>query len=269
MIYILGGEGFVGSAYARLLRELDEPFIVVTRANYGSLRGSACSVLINANGNSRKFLATRDPLRDFDASVRSVAASLEDFRAQRYIFLSSGDVYPDTSSREATREDTPIDLSRVSRYGLHKYIAEQLVRSVHPAWLVVRMGGFVGPGLKKNAIFDMLTGDPVWLSPESELQFISTDSAARLVWGLVQSGALREVVNLGAEGLLHLGEFHRMVESASSFKPGAPTVRYKLSLERLRRLSGKPLPRTADCVSEFAMAVRTGRITLTDKIAAC
>ena len=83
MIYILGGEGFVGSAYARLLRELDEPFIVVTRANYGSLRGSACSVLINANGNSRKFLATRDPLRDFDASVRSVAASLEDFRAQR------------------------------------------------------------------------------------------------------------------------------------------------------------------------------------------
>jgi nucleoside-diphosphate-sugar epimerase len=267
VIYVLGGEGFVGSAYARLLLELDEPFIAVTRANYGSLRGSPCDVLINANGNSRKFVATRDPLRDFDASVRSVAASLEDFKAQRYVFLSSGDVYSDTSGPEATREDAPIDLTRVSRYGLHKYLAEQLVRSVHPAWLVVRMGGFVGPGLKKNAIFDMLAGDPVWLSPESELQFISTDSAARLVWGLVRSGVQREVVNLGAEGLLHLGAFHRTIGSASSFKAGAPTVRYELSLERLRRLSGTPLPRTEDCVSEFAMAVDAGRIKL--KVAAC
>ena len=269
MIYILGGEGFVGSAYARLLRELDEPFIVVTRANYGSLRGSACDVLVNANGNSRKFVAIREPLRDFDASVRSVAASLEDFKAKRYVFLSSGDVYPNTSSPEETCEDAPIDLSLVSRYGLHKYLAEQLVRSVHPAWLTVRMGGFVGPGLKKNAIFDMLTGDPVWLSPESELQFISTDNAARLVWALVQSGLQREVVNLGAEGVLQLGEFHRAIGSASVFKPGAPTVRYELSLERLRRLSGKPLPRTWDCVSDFAMAVRGGRIRLAEKIAAC
>ena len=269
MIYILGGEGFVGSAYARVLRELDQPFITITRANYASLRGSACDVLINANGNSRKFVATRDPLRDFDASVRSVAASLEDFRAQRYVFLSSGDVYPDTSTPDATREDAPIDLSRVSRYGLHKSLAEQLVRSVHPAWLVVRMGGFVGPGLKKNAIFDMLTDDPVWLSPESELQFISTDSAARLVWALVQSGVRGEVVNLGAEGLLNLGQFHQSIGSASLFKPGAPTVRYELSLDRLRRLSGKPLPRTAECVSEFAMAVRAGRIVLAEKIAAC
>jgi nucleoside-diphosphate-sugar epimerase len=269
VIYILGGAGFVGSACAQLLGELGEAFTVITRANYEALRGSACSVLINANGNSRKFMATRDPLWDFDASVRSVAASLEDFRAERYVFLSSGDVYPDTTSSDATREDKPIDLSRVSRYGLHKYLAEQLVRAVHPDWLVVRMGGFVGPGLKKNAIFDMLTGDPVWLSPDSELQFISTDAAARLVWTLVRSGVQREVLNLGAEGLLHLGAFHRAIGSLSIFKPGAPTVRYELSLERLRRLSGVPLPRTEACVCEFAAAVQTGRIILKEKVAAC
>jgi nucleoside-diphosphate-sugar epimerase len=269
VIYILGGAGFVGSAYARLLGELDVPFTVVTRANYESLRGGACSVLINANGNSKKFLATRDPLWDFDASVRSVAASLQDFKAARYVFLSSGDVYHDPSSAVTTREDQPVDLSRVSRYGLHKYLAEQLVRAGHPDWLVVRMGGFVGPGLKKNAIFDMLCGDPVWLSPASALQFISTDAAARLVWGLVRADVRREVVNLGAEGLLHLGAFHRAIGSASEFKAGTPTVRYELSLERLRRLSGAPLPRTEACAREFAAAVQAGRIVLKEKAAAC
>lgn len=269
MIYILGGAGFVGSAYARLMQKLGEPFTVITRANYAALRGSACEVLINANGNSRKFMAARDPLGDFDASVRSVAASLEDFKADRYVFLSSGDVYPDTTSAEATREDVPIDLARVSRYGLHKYLAEQLVRAVHPDWLVVRMGGFVGPGLKKNAIFDMLCGDPVWLSPDSALQFISTDAAAGLVWGLVRAGVRGEVVNLGAEGLLNVGAFHRAIGSTSVFRPDAPTVCYELSLERLRRLSGAPLPRSEPCVRAFAAEVQGGGIVLKENVTAC
>lgn len=263
MIYVLGGAGFVGSAYCRLFDSLDVRAVAVTRNNYENLRGTACAVLINANGNSQKFVATRDPLWDFDASVRSVAASLEDFRAERYVFLSSGDVYPDTAAPAVTEERQPIDLARISRYGLHKYLAEELVRTVHPRWLVVRMGGFVGPGLRKNAIFDMLTGAPVWLAPQSELQFIDTLAAARLVWSVVEAGAANEIVNLGAEGVLRLGDFHSRIGSASAFQPDAPRVRYELSLQRLRELVPRPLPRTAECVHEFAAAVRRGDIALT------
>ena len=263
MIYVLGGGGFVGQAYVRLLEARGLKVTAVTRANYESLRGTECDVLVNANGNSKKFLSTRDPLWDFDASTRSVAASLIDFKAERYVFLSSGDVYPETHAPEVTREDQGIDLSRISRYGLHKLLAEQLVQGVHRHWLVVRMGGFVGPGLKKNAIFDMLTGAPVWLAPTSALQFIDTDDAASLVWSLVERGVEGQVVNLGAEGLLDLGEFHRAIGSTSAFKPDAPAVRYELSLDRLRRLAGAPLPDSRDCVMRFAQAVRAGRIALT------
>lgn len=262
MILVLGGEGFVGSAHARLLRARGLPVTVVTRANYESLRGTACAVLVNANGNSRKFLSARDPLWDFDASVRSVAASLVDFPAERYVFLSSGDVYPDTRAPEATREDQAIEPARLSRYGLHKLLAEQLVRGAHPRALVVRMGGFVGPGLAKNAIFDMLTGAPVWLAPGSALQFIDTDAAAALVWGLVERGVEGTVVNLGAEGVLELGAFHRAIGSASAFREDAPAVRYELSLDRLRALAGVPLPRTGDCVMAFARRVRSGALHL-------
>lgn len=262
MIYVLGGHGFVGSGYLRLFEASGIEARAVTRENHDALRGSACDVLINANGNSRKFLATREPLWDFDASVRSVAASLQDFRAGRYVFLSSGDVYPDTASPAATQEDQRIDLGCVSRYGLHKHLAEQLVQAEHPRWLVVRMGGFVGPGLKKNAIFDILTGGDVWLAPASALQFIDTLAAARLVWALIEAGVERQVVNLGAEGLLQLGDFHRRVGSAAAFRPDAPAVRYELSLERLRGLVPGPLPGTEDCVHAFADAVRDGRIVL-------
>lgn len=256
MITIIGGNGFVGSAYARLLEARGIAHRIVTRENYDSLKGTSCDVLINANGNSRKFLAAREPLNEFDQSVRSVARSLEDFRCQTYVFLSTGDVYPDQTSPQVTGEDQAIEAGRQSRYGLHKYLAEQLVRGTQKQWLVMRMGGFVGPELKKNAIYDMLTGAAVWLSPQSELQFISTDQAAELVWGLVTAGVRNEIVNLGAAGTVNLGTLHRQIGSSSQFQPDAPTVRFELSLEKLGRLRGATLPRSQDEVDAFIAAQR-------------
>lgn len=256
MILVIGGNGFVGSAYVRLLEARGVAHQVVTRENYDAMRGTPCDVLINANGNSKKFLAGREPLNEFDQSVRSVARSLEDFPCKTYVLLSTGDVYPDQSSPAVTREDQTIDPAHQSRYGLHKALAEQLVRGTQESWLVMRMGGFVGPGLKKNAIYDMLAGAPVWLSPQSELQFISTDRAAALVWGLVEKGVRNQVVNLGATGTVNLGTLHKTIASASIFQPDAPTIRYNVSLDRLAKLAGAALPRSEDEVGAFVAATR-------------
>jgi nucleoside-diphosphate-sugar epimerase len=253
MIYIVGGNGFVGSAYARYCVRRGLTHTVITRANAEALRGSACDLLINANGNSRKMLADREPLDEFRQSVVSVAETLSFFQAKSYVLLSSGDVYPDTSRPETSGEDQTILPGSTSRYGLHKRLAEELVRGCHPDWLVVRMGGFVGPGIKKNAIFDILTGGPVWLSPESQLQFINTDHAAEVVMGLIGKSVRREIVNLGGEGVIRLGDFHAHTNSKAAFNPGAPTVRFELSLEKLKRLAG-PLPGTVEDVMAFAAA---------------
>jgi nucleoside-diphosphate-sugar epimerase len=251
VILVLGGNGFVGSAYIRLLASRGLPHQVVTRENYDRLRGSACDILINANGNSRKFLADREPLKDFDLSVLSVARSLADFPCRRYVLLSSGDVYPDQSSPAVTHEGRAIDPARQSRYGLHKSLAEQLVRGSGTSWLILRMGGFVGPGLKKNAIHDMLAGEPVWLSPQSELQFISTDKAAAIVWAVVEKEVRGEIVNLGATGTVRLADIHARIGSSSIFRPDAPTIRYEVALDKLARLSPLPLPASRDEVEAF------------------
>lgn len=254
MIYLVGGEGFVGSAYARLFDRLELDYRVINRANWDTFAKTSCDVLINANGNSRKYLANSDPMVDFDANVRTVARMLEDFKASTYVLLSTGDVYADQSTPDLTREDGIIDPGSISRYGLHKKMGEDLVRGVHPNWLILRMGGFVGPGLKKNAIYDMLHDQPVWLSPESELQFINTDTAARLVWDLVEHGVSREVVNLGARGLVNLGDLHKKLGTRSEFKPDAPVIRYELNLDKLDRLVSRPLPDTNQDVTAFISA---------------
>jgi nucleoside-diphosphate-sugar epimerase len=251
VIYILGGGGFVGSAYARLFARTGVEHRVVTRANYAQLTGTSCTILINANGNSKKFLADRDPGAEFEASVVSVQRSLEAFKAERYVFLSSGDVYPTQVDPSATGSDQTIDPRRLSRYGLHKFLAEQLVQGVHPRHLVVRMGGFVGPGLKKNPIFDLMTDGEVWLTPDSELQYIHTDSAARLVWALCQAGVEGRVVNLGGRGVVRLGDVAASLGRPGRFRPDARKVRFELDVSDLERLTGLTPPGSMAEVESF------------------
>ncbi len=251
MILILGGNGFVGSAYARLLASLGVEHAVVTRQNYADYIGAECDMLINANGNSKKFLANRDPKAEFEASVSSVVASLADFKAAKYVYLSTGDVYPQQHEPAVTREDQTLDMAAMSRYGLHKYLAEQYVRAAHPNWLVFRMGGFVGPGMKKNAIFDILNGPQIWLAPESELQFISTDAAARLVWALASGDVSKEVINLGALGVVRIGDVYARAGSKVPYGADAQRVRFELDLTKLASLAKTELPRTQAEVFSF------------------
>ena len=251
MIYIIGGRGYVGSGFARHCRARGLPHQVITRENYDRFAGTSCDVLVNANGNSRKYLADRDPVAEFDQSVRSVAVSLAAFTAGTYVLISTGDVYDDPSQPASSGEDRELDIGRMSRYGLHKFLAERLVIGAHANWLVVRAGGFVGPGIKKNAIFDILTGGKIWLSPQSELQFIQTDHAAAIVMGIVERGIRREIVNLGGSGTVRLGDVHAACRSTGEFDPGAPTVRYELSLAKLAALSPVAIPNSADEVGRF------------------
>jgi nucleoside-diphosphate-sugar epimerase len=255
MIFILGGNGFVGSAYGRLLNSLGLESQIITRANYDQFVGQSCKVLINANGNSKKFLADRDPKGEFDASVRSVLHSLEDFKSESYVFLSTGDVYPEQTSPGVSLEEQVIDSARQSRYGIHKHWAETIVKTLHPRSIVMRMGGFVGPGMLKNAIFDMLNDQPVWLDADSQLQFISTDRAAQLVWRLVETESWGETVNLGARGTVRIGDIHTRLGSKSVFQPDARLVRFEISTDKLARLTGLDLPLASEEIEAFFKSI--------------
>lgn len=244
-VFILGGKGFVGSAFVRYCERVGRPCAVVDLDNYASFVGQRCRILVNANGNSSKPLASREPLADFDASVRSVRASLLDFRFDKYVHLSSCDVYPDCSSPETTRESLALDPARQSPYGFHKSLAEQCIRHAVPDWLIFRFGGFIGPGLKKNAIFDILQGGPLFLDPASELQFLHTDRAAEIVFQLADRGVTREVFNLCGKGVVRLSEVAEQAPRPIAVQPGSPRVHYEICLRKISEHVTLPETRTA------------------------
>lgn len=249
MIFVLGGNGFVGSAFARLFESQNVPYQIISRENYQSLAGSSCDLLINANGNSKKFLGREDPKWEFEASVTSVRNSLVDFQFKKYLFLSTSDIYPDCSNPELTHENSRPDPAAQSTYGFHKYLAEQCVQHAAPDWLIIRMGGFVGPGLKKNAVFDILNDQPLWVHPNSEFQLIHTDDSARLIMSLVDQPVTREIFNLTASGTISVQNIAHLAGKNIESNNDSQPVHYEISTEKVEQYL--KLPDTESCVKKF------------------
>ena len=236
---------------------------VIEKDDYATQVGRSADLLINANGNSKKFLAAQDPAQEFDLSVRSVDRSLHDFHVRRYIHLSSIDVYPDFTHPDRNTENAPIDPQCISPYGFHKYLAEQLVRYYAKSWLLFRMGGFVGPRLWKNSVYDLLKGRPIRVNPDSEYQYLYTRDLARIVLECVEAGLEGEVFNVCGDGTISLRSIAATIPGASlsACDPKAAREHYEINVEKIKTRCA--LPRTEDSVRQFVADVLNGKETLT------
>ena len=235
-VLVLGGRGFVGSAVVAEARARGMRVLAIGREDYRP--GLSARWLINANGNSKKFLAREQPAQEFDLSVRSVMHSLHDLRCERYCFLSTVDVYDNVRDPAANAEDAPIRRDRLSPYGLHKLLAEDLVRHYAPRPLVLRMAGFVGPGLRKNPVYDLLRGLPLRVHPDSRYQYQPTRFLAGVALDLLADADAPPLWNVAGDGLVSLREVAALIPNARLPEPAGAPETYEVNVERLKSRFG-------------------------------
>ena len=252
-VTVIGAAGFVGSAFLEHLRALtDAEVVAVTRDSYDQHRGRPSDVVVDCGGNSRKYLAEEDPIEDLKATVEHRLRTLRDFPARLQVHISSVDVYDQLDSPLTTREDRILRPEGASHYGFHKQLAEMLVQHYAPDWLILRLGGMVGPGLRKNPVHDVLSGSPLFIHPDSQYQFLQTSDVARITWLLVSGGLRKEVFNVCGEGLISPREVARLAGRALDLERisphDAPRV-VDISLEKLSR--HVTVPSTLDAVRSF------------------
>ncbi|HMO49958.1 MAG TPA: SDR family oxidoreductase [Kiritimatiellia bacterium] len=259
---VIGAKGFIGSAILAEANRRGYDTLGIDLDNIEAHRGASADLMINAAGNARKFIDDQNPRQGFDLSVSAVMQLLQDFKATRLVHLSSGAIYPDEGHPENNHEDTSLRPEAMTHYGFHKWLAEHVVRHWHPEALVVRMGGFVGPGLKKNAIYDLLSGGPLFVHPDSAFQFLDTRDLARLVFDLCEGAAANaRLLNLSARGVITVREAAALAgrdvpEEAFT----RPVIRAELNVAKAAALI--PLPETAVTVQQFIKDVQQGTLTL-------
>jgi nucleoside-diphosphate-sugar epimerase len=147
---LIGHTGFVGG---NLLRE--HPFTGrYNSSNIDSIAGEHFDLIVCAGAPAAKWKANADPAAD-RACLGRLMAALERVQTQRFVHISTVDVY---GQPVGVDEDCPP--SGATAYGRHRLELEQFVRDRFQA-LVVRLPALFGPGLKKNAIYDLMNNNQV------------------------------------------------------------------------------------------------------------
>jgi dTDP-4-dehydrorhamnose reductase len=262
---VLGGNGYLGSSLVKHGVHRGWDITIGTKDNFNVLKNIKWDLVINANGNSKKYLATKDPGLDFKLSVESVMASLFELKFDQYIYISSSNVY--NSPFENNDEESDIYPLLLSQYGFHKWIAEQLVKKNASNWLILRGGGFVGPNIKKNPIYDLLTGNPLFVHPNSCFQFMSTENFADVVFTFLERGKLpNDIYNISGRNTTKLIDIiNYMGLDSSKFNTELPIETYHINTKKLEvylAKNGRPLLDSTVVVKQFVDDVKAGRITL-------
>jgi nucleoside-diphosphate-sugar epimerase len=158
---LIGHTGFVGQN----LRAAIAFDVVVSSSNVEDLRGRSFDLVVCAGARAEKWKANRDPDGDL-AGIERLLAVLREVRAQRFVLVSTVDVF-----------ERPIDVDESAAadahhpYGRHRRLLEALCAHHFDA-LVIRLPALFGPGLKKNALYDLLHDNQVErIHPHSTYQF--------------------------------------------------------------------------------------------------
>lgn len=145
---LVGYSGFVGSV---LLKQ--GAFVERYRSNnLNNISGRVFDSVVCAAAPAQKWIANRDPLADRQ-NIESLIAHLKTVSCTTFVLISTVDVF---KSPIGVDEHAPVDEEGLHPYGLHRRLLEKFVESHFPNQLIVRLPGLVGPGLRKNVIYDFL-----------------------------------------------------------------------------------------------------------------
>lgn len=231
---------------SNLIRYLSERFDVtsINRENYQTFIGKSFNIVINANGNSKRFWANQNPQDDFLTSTISVYKSVFDFPSDTYIYISSPDVYENHTGVEFTNETQKINAENLSPYGFHKYLSELIVRKYKEKYLILRCSMILGKSLKKGPIYDITQNNPLHITLKSQLQFITTRAISKIIETLLDKSSTNETINVGGIGTFAFTKAREFFDHEIKILPEAETQVYQLNIEKLRRLY--PLLKTSE-----------------------
>lgn len=145
---LIGFSGFVGST---LLKQA--PFESLYRStNISDIEGLSFDTVVCAGAPAQKWIANQEPEADRQ-KIDGLIAHLKTIQCKTFILISTVDVFKNPIGAD---EDTLVDESGLHAYGLHRRLLEKFVENHFANHLIVRLPGLVGPGLRKNVIFDFL-----------------------------------------------------------------------------------------------------------------
>lgn len=150
---LIGYSGFVGST----LRKQAHFSELYRSTNIHEIENRQFDTVVCAGAPAQKWIANKEPAED-RKKIETLIGHLKTIRCNRFILISTVDVFKNPLGVD---EYTPIEEQGLNPYGLHRRLLEKFVEEHFSQHLIIRLPGLVGPGLRKNVVYDFLNNNNV------------------------------------------------------------------------------------------------------------
>jgi hypothetical protein len=161
---IVGHSGLVGSYIKNKFPDAQK----FNSQNSSEVRGQHFDLLFLSTLPAEKWLANKFPEADLE-KVQSISKHLESVSSGRTLLISTVDVF---ENPVCVSEDDVPSASNTIGYGPNRLVFEEFVNGHFGESWTVRLPGLVGQNLKKNVLYDLRHGKPVFeVAINSQFQF--------------------------------------------------------------------------------------------------
>jgi len=217
-ICVMGHTGFLGSAvYEILSKQFDNVIGISSKDNDCSLFFDA---VVNCAGVSARYLVARYPDKAY-TTEKEIARRIEGMSFERLIHVSS-------VCATVIEEAHPYNLMKLYMENRYREIVQPTSRLV-----VIRPGGMVGKGIKKNVVFDILNDKPIFVTADSIHYYISTDDIANIISLIIKDDNLEGIIDVAGDGSVTVKEICQILEK----KPkqfGTMKEEYSIGIDKLK-----------------------------------
>ncbi len=150
---LIGSTGFMGSYLQQVM-----PFTALYHSkNIVDIARRNFDTIICTGTPSVKWLANKEPERDRE-SIAKLEGALETVTAKHFILISTVDVFAQPTGAD---EDAVVPTEELQPYGLHRLEFESFIRNRFANTTILRLPAMFGPGLRKNALYDLIHDNEV------------------------------------------------------------------------------------------------------------
>lgn len=150
---LIGYTGFVGSTLIKQTR-FDELY---RSTNIEEIEDKNFDMVVCAGAPAQKWIANAKPRED-EKNITALINHLKTVKTNLFVLISTVDVFKTPVN---VNEETPVDEFDLHPYGLNRRMLEKFVENHFENHLIVRLPGLVGPGLRKNVIYDFKNNNNV------------------------------------------------------------------------------------------------------------
>ena len=143
---LIGSTGFVGTTLLRQ-RTFDDCYHSTDIQN---IDGKEYDLVVCAAAPAKKWYANLHPEEDRNC-IDGLISHLSNVKTKLFVLISTVDVFKNPVGVD---ENTEIKLDELQAYGLNRRRLELFVEKHFSKYLIVRLPGLVGTGLRKNVIYD-------------------------------------------------------------------------------------------------------------------